>query len=262
MIDNDITVQFENAVRKALDDFKQKSEQQNFFQLQNVLLKKLHEKVKIIGYCDSETVKELSLQYDYFYRKLSESGRSYENIVGEKNLTDTYSAFEKFLFDCFCSIYTFFPKFLGDQVNINTSDLFIDENIELCKKNIVESKVKNFIQSNNIMQILKGFKKEFAIKDIETCVSEDEKNILYEISLVRNLVIHNNSMVNRIHIEQVRKFFKNKVRYPFDEGDTVLKKLEDLVQDIKEISTRVCEKIANAIINDSKRLEKYHEEKA
>ncbi len=260
MSDKDIT-RFENAVKKALGDFKQRLEQQELFRIQTELLKNLHEQVKKTEYCRSEEITILSLKYEEFYNQLNESGRSYENIVGEKNLTDTYSAFEKFLFDCFCSIYTFFPKFLGDQVNINTSDLFIDENIELCKKNIIESKVKNFIQSNNIMQILKGFKKEFAIKDIETCVSEDEKNILYEISLVRNLVIHNNSMVNRIHIEQVRKFFKNKVRYPFDEGDTVLKKLEDLVQDIKEISTRVCEKTANALINDSRRLEKHHENK-
>jgi len=261
-MNEDIRVQFENAVRKALGDFKQRLEQQRFFQMQNSLLKELHEKVKITGYCDSETVKELSLEYDYFYSRLSESGRSYENIVEEKNLTDTYSAFEKFLFDCFCSIYAFFPKYLGNEVSINTSDLFIDENIELCKKNIIESKVKNLIQSNNIMEILKEFKK-FGIKDkeIETYVSKDEKHILYEISLVRNIVIHNNSIVNRIYMEQIRKFFKGRPRYPFDEGDTVLERLEDLVQDLKDISTRVCEKIANAIINDSRRLEKHHETK-
>ncbi|OQX28294.1 MAG: hypothetical protein BWK80_00765 [Desulfobacteraceae bacterium IS3] len=261
MVDKDITVQFENAVRKALGDFKQRLEQQRFFQMQNNLLKKMYEEVRIIGYCDSETVKELSLEYEDFYWKLKGSGRSYENILEEKNLTDTYSAFEKFLFDCFCSIYAFFPKYLGNQVNINTSDLFIAENIELCKKNIIESKVKNFIQSNNIMEIINGFRKEFSIKNIESCVSEDEKNILCEISLIRNLVIHNNSIVNRIYIEQLKKFLKDKVKYQFDEGDTVLNKLEDLVQDIKDISTRVCEKIADAIINDSKRLEKYHETK-
>jgi len=225
-------------------------------------LKKLHEKVKEIEYCHSETVEELSLEYEDFYRKLRESGRSYENIVEEKNLIDTYSAFEKFLFDCFCSIYVFFPKYLGNQVNINTSDLFINENIELCKKNIIELKVKNFIQSNNIMDVLNGFRKEFSVKTIENCVSEEEKNILCEIFLVRNLVIHNNGIVNRIHIEQLEKFLKGKIKYEFAENDIVFSKLEDLVQDIKGTSTKLCEKISNAIINDSKRLEKYHEEKA
>ncbi|MDM8526058.1 hypothetical protein QUF80_22010, partial [Desulfococcaceae bacterium HSG8] len=115
MINRDIAIRFENAIRKALDDFKQRLEQQRFFQVQNNLLKKLHEEVRKIGYCHSKTVEELSLEYEDFYRKSRESGRSYENIVEEKNLIDTYSAFEKFLFDCFCSIYAFFPKYLGSQ---------------------------------------------------------------------------------------------------------------------------------------------------
>lgn len=260
-MNDNIVVQFENAVRKALDDFKQRVEQQRLFKMQNNLLKRLHEEVKIIGYCDSEMIEDLSFEYDLNYNKLRESGRTYEHIIQEKSLVDTYSAFEKFLFDCFCSIYDIFPKYLGNQITVNTADLFISENIELCKKNIIESKVKNLIQSNNIMEILNGFKKDFSIKNIESCVSDEEKNILYEISLVRNIVIHNNSMVNRIYMEQIRKFFKGGPRYPFDEEDTVLEKLEDLVQDLKDISTRVCEKIANALINDSRRLKEYHENK-
>jgi len=74
MSDKDIAIQFENAVRKALGDFKQKleqqrffqiqnnllkklyEEQQHFFQIQNNLLKKLYEEVKISGYCHSKTV--------------------------------------------------------------------------------------------------------------------------------------------------------------------------------------------------------------
>jgi len=262
MIKQDITVQFENAVRKALSDFKQRLEQQRFFQVQNNLLKKLHEEVKIIGYCNSRIIEELSLKYEDFYIKLSETGRSYENIVEEKNLIDTYSAFEKFLFDCFCAIYTFFPKYIGDKVSVNISDLFINENIELCKKNIIELKVKNFIQSNNIMEILNGFRKEFSIKTVEDSVSGDERNILYEISLVRNLIIHNNSIVNRVYKDQIKKLPQDKVKYQFNEGDTVLDNLEYLVQDIKDTATKVCEKIADAIINDSKRLEKYHKEKS
>jgi len=261
MINKDITVQFENAVKNTLSAFKQRIEQQRFFQLQNNLLKKLHEEVKIIGYCNSRTVEELSLKYEDLYRQLSESGRSYENIVEEKNLIDTYSAFEKFLFDCFCAIYTFFPKYIGDKVSVNISDLFIDENIELCKKNIIELKVKNFIQSNNIIDILNGFRKEFSLKTIKDAVSEDERNILYEISLIRNLIIHNNSIVNRVYKEQIKKLPQDKVKYQFNEGDTVLDKLEYIVQDIKDTATKVCEKIADSIIDESGRLEKYHERK-
>ncbi|MDU9049053.1 MAG: hypothetical protein Q3M30_09385 [Candidatus Electrothrix sp. Rat3] len=256
-----IISKFENEIRRAANDFKQRLEQQRFFQVQNKLLKKLHEEVKIIGYCNSKEIRELSLEYEDFYRKLSESGRTYENIVEEKNLIDTYSAFEKFLFDCFYSIYDCFPKFLGDKVSVNIYDLFIDENVLLCKKNIIELKVKNLIQSNNIITILSEFKKGFSIKTIDDCISDNEKNILCELSLVRNLVIHNNGVVNRIHIEQIKKFLKENVKYSFREGETVFNKLGDLVQDLKDISTVTCERLTDAIIDDSIRLQKYHEDK-
>ncbi len=198
MLDKDITIQFEDAIRRALSDFNLRIEQQRSFQIQNILLKKLHEELREIEYCHYPKIKDLSLEYEDFYKKLSETGRSYENIVQEKNLIDTYSAFEKFLFDCFCSIYSFFPKYLGEQKPINISDLFIDENIELCKKNIIESEVKDFIQRSNIVQLLDGFKKKFDIKAL--LISEDDMNVLYEISLIRNLLIHSNGIVNRIYI--------------------------------------------------------------
>jgi len=257
MISDNITVQFENAITKALSDFKQRLEQQRSFQVQNHLLKKLHEEIKMIEYCDSQKIEDLSLEYENFHKELSESGRSYENIVEEKNLVDAYSAFEKFLSDCFYSIYLFFPKYLGDKtITVSIHDLFIDSDIELCKKNIIESKVKSFIQANDIKKIVGEFKKTYKV---DVSISQDDIDILYEISLIRNLIIHNNSIVNRVYIEQVKKFLKNKAKYEFHEGETVLGKLENLAQDMKDISTKVCEKIADAIISDSNRLKNHHD---
>ena len=258
MIDN-ITVQFENAITRALSDFKQRLEQQRSFQFQNRLLKKLHEEIKRVGYCNSQRIKILSSNYENFHKKLSESGRSYENIVEEKNLVDAYSAFEKFLSDCFYSIYLFFPKYLGEKITVSTHDLFIGGNIELCKKNIIELEVKSFIQANHIIEIVSRFNKKFSIKKVEASISKDDINILYEISLIRNLITHNHSIVNRVYIEQVKKFLKDKAKYEFHEGETVLGKLENLTQDMKDISTKVCEKIADAIISDSNRLKNHHE---
>jgi len=259
MMSDNITDQFESAIRKALSYFEQRLEQQDSFQIQNNLLKELQQKVKKWGYCNSQEIKDLSLEYENFHKTLSESGRSYENIVEEKNLVDTYSAFEKFLSDCFYSIYLFFPKYLGEKITVSTHDLFIGGDIELCKKNIIELEVKSFIQANHIIEIVSSFKKKFSIKKIESSISKDDLNILYEISLIRNLITHNNSIVNRVYIEQVKNFLKNKAKYEFHEGETVLGKLENLTQDMKDISTKVCEKIAEAIINDSNRLKNHHE---
>lgn len=260
MIRNDSRlIQFENAIRNALAQFKQRLEQQRSFQIQNMLLKQLNEAVKWIKYCGYKEVESLSLEYEKFYKELSESGRTYENIADEKSLVDVYSAFEKFLFDCFCCLYTYFPKYLGTEVKVRISDLFVDENIELCKRNIIELNVKSFIQSSNIMDVIKGFDKKFSIKIIFSEEEENDMDRLYEISLIRNLIIHSNSIVNRIYKEQINKFLGDeKVRYPFAVGDTVLSRLPDIVDEIKELSSRVCEKIADTITNDSKRLENHH----
>ncbi|MCK5718436.1 MAG: hypothetical protein KAH84_00650 [Thiomargarita sp.] len=172
-------VQFENSIKKALANFNIKLEQQRLFQIQNNLLKNLQKEVKNCAYCNSLKIENLSLEYESFYNDLKESGRSYENIVNEKNLVDTYSAFEKFLFDCFYCLYYSFPKFLGDKININTADLFIDEDIELCKRDVIELKVKSFIQAKNIKDIMTEFSKIFKIgskqENISTILREENR---------------------------------------------------------------------------------------
>jgi len=248
------TIQFENAIMKALDDFKRKLEQQRLFQVQNILLKELQKNVKNLKYCHSQEIENLSTEYETFYNASKGSGRSYEDIFNEKNLVDTYSAFEKFLFDCFYCIYSFFPKFLGSQINVSTSDLFVDENVELCKKNVIESKVTKLIQPKNIKDVINEFDRQFKIK----IALENEKNILYEISKIRNIIIHNNSTINKIYLEEIRKNLKGKEKYQFNEEDNILEILENLIQELKDVSTKVCEKIANAIVKNSKYLENYH----
>lgn len=256
--ENDLE-QFKNAITQALNEFNHRLKQQRLFQIQNTLLKKLHQEIVKIDHANSNDIRDLSKEYEIFYTQLNETGRSYENIVAEKNLVDTYSAFEKFLFDCFYSIYEFFPKFLGNDVKVNTIDFFIDGNIDICKKNIIELNVKSFIQANNIILIMDGFKKQFDMKDIN--ISKDDGNLLYEISLVRNLIIHNNSVVNRTYKESINKLLKNNEKYIFNEKDTVLPMLEYLVEDIKELSGRVGNQIVDAILNDAVRLYQYHENK-
>jgi hypothetical protein len=256
--ENDLE-QFKSSITQALNEFNHRLKQQRLFQIQNTLLKRLHQEIIKIDHASSNDIRDLSKEYEIFYTQLNETGRSYENIVSEKNLVDTYSAFEKFLFDCFYSIYEFFPKFLGNDVKVNTIDFFIDGNIDICKKNIIELNVKSFIQTNNIILIIDGFKKQFDIKNIT--IPKDDINLLYEISLIRNLIIHNNSVVNRTYKECINKFINNKEKYTFDERETVLPMLENLVEDIKELSGKIGNQIVDAILNDAERLYQYHENK-
>lgn len=266
-MNNNTVEDFENAINIALNQFERRLEQQQLFQVQNNLLKELQKEISSVDFCNSEDIKNLSEQYQSFNTQLKEPGRTYENIVDEKAVVDTYSAFEKFLFDCFCAIYTFFPKFLGSkdkdtnkmkiQLNFDIHDLFIERDIEIIRKNIIELKVKSIIQSGNIKEILEGFEKIFNIKDMKDVISNDDRDHLHEISLIRNLIVHNNSVVNRVHIEKIKQF-KILTKYPFNEGDTILKELPSLVENIKEISTKICLNITGIIISDNRRLEESH----
>lgn len=247
---------FENAIEKAFADFERSLKQQELFQVQTKFLKEIQREAEKDEYLQSEQIKDISLTYKKFYEELKETGRSYENIIAEKSLVDTYSAFEKFLFDCFYSIYEFHPKNLGKTVNVSTIDLLIDRDFELCRKNVIESKVKAIIQSNNINEIIGEFKKSFKINSIEKEISVDDQGLLYEVSLVRNLVIHNNGTVNRIYKESIKRIENPK--YCFNEGDAILPQLDNLVDDAKETVTRVGEKIKKAIIDDANRLNIHH----
>jgi hypothetical protein len=248
---------FENAIEKAFADFDRRLKQQELFQVQNKVLTEIQGEVVKADYYQSEQMKNISISYKEFYEQLKGTGRSYENIIAEKSLVDTYSAFEKFLSDCFYAIYEFYPKYLGELIQVNTVDLLVDSDIELCKKNVIESKVRGIIQPNNINAIIDEFKKSFNINKID--ISDDDKSLLYEVSLVRNLVIHNNSIVNRIYKEAVKKIKHPK--YDFIEGDTVLYQLDAVLDDAKNIAIRVSEKIKKEIIDDASRLNQHHSNK-
>ncbi|MDD5320450.1 MAG: hypothetical protein PHD43_07525 [Methylococcales bacterium] len=248
---------FENAIEKAFADFDRRLKQQELFQVQTKVLTEIQSEVVKADYYQSEQMKNISISYKEFYEQLKGTGRSYENIIAEKSLVDTYSAFEKFLSDCFYAIYEFYPKYLGELIQVNTVDFLVDSDIELCKKNVIESKVRSIIQPNNISVIIDEFKKSFNVNKID--ISDDDKSLLYEVSLVRNLVIHNNSIVNRIYKETVKKI-KNP-KYDFTEGDTVLYQLDAVLDDAKNTVTRVSEKIKKSIIDDASRLNHHHSNK-
>ena len=62
------TIQFNQAITKALTDFKYRLEQQRSFQIQHTLLRKLYEEIKKTNYCNSKMIEDLSLEYENFGR--------------------------------------------------------------------------------------------------------------------------------------------------------------------------------------------------
>ena len=125
----------------------------------------------------------------------------------------------------------------------------------ICKKNTIESTAKGIIQANNIKETINNLKKKF---DMKALYDENELWLLYEILLVRNLVIHNNSIVNRVYKESVKKM-RLEPKYNFIEGETVFNHLNSVVDDMKSLSSKLSKQIANNIVNDSRRLYESHE---
>lgn len=256
-----IEQQFNALINKAHQDFKKRLEQQRLFQTQDILLKELHKKIKENNYCSSTEMKFLSDQYEIFKNQQKETGRSYNDIIQEKNLVDVYSSFEKFLFDCFYAIYTCFPKFLGETVsNISIVDIFLNEDIELCRKNIIEFQIKSLIQSKNIKEILNTFgNKPFHIKHLDK-IEEYKRNKLYEISLIRNLIIHNHGIVNNVHLKLLKKSLsETEIKYQFTIGDSVLTNISIILEDAKNITVQLSQSLTNIIIENTVYLNQRHQ---
>ncbi|MFZ2726525.1 MAG: hypothetical protein WAX77_09765 [Methylococcaceae bacterium] len=247
---------FKNAIEQVFTDFENRLKQQELFQIQTELLRQVQNEIEIAGYCQLESVKNISLTYKEFYNQLKESGRSYENIIAEKSLVDTYSAFEIFLSDCLYMLYKFHPKFLGKTVKVDTTYLLITKDTSLCEKYVIEHEVKGIIQSNNIMKILNIFKQE----PFKLSLGISGENIfwLYEISLIRNLIVHSKSIVNSIYINSIKEITP---KYSFQENHDIFSQLNSVVADAKTPITIVSEQIKVALIHDAQRLYTYHSTK-
>lgn len=246
---NDTVAKFESAIHQSFLDFKIRLDQQRLFLIQENLLRTIYKEVSVNGH---ENTKELVDQYKLFNVKLIELGKTNDDLINEKIIIDTYSSFERFLADCYSIIYGFFPKYIGSEANVGVIDLFFEE-IDVCQRNVIEAKVKSIVQSNNISDNIKDLNKKFKIK-ME--INSDDVNHMHEISLIRNLIIHNNSRVNRIHINQMKRL--PNPRYVMKEDELVCSKLEEIASSVKEISFGICDIVKNAILDDSIRLYRHH----
>jgi len=258
-MNHDLETIFKSKISQAREEFSLRLEQQRLFLIQNTLLKRLHREVQANEHCDSTPIENLSIGYDEAYRQLSETGKTYENMLAEKVVVDTYSSLEKFLFDCFFIVYSCFPKFLGENKSVSIAELFINDDIERCKKHIIEQEVKSIIQSNHVIDTLKSFIKKFKMKTIKELSEGEEARILLEISWVRNIIIHNNGEINQIYIQDVNKKLDGNSKYDFSLGDSVVEKIDRVVVDVKTISEKLCENLENLLISDFSRLKNYHD---
>lgn len=129
---------------------------------------------------------------------------SYFDILLEKQYIDSYQNLEYFIFDTLYSIYYNFPQFLKDKdskINTNIEKIFQDNfDIEITRRNILEEKIQSKMRVN-IIELINFIEKKFQLK----IISLINKKALFIISQNRNIIIHNNGIINNQYIQNLNK---------------------------------------------------------
>lgn len=158
----------------------------------------------------------------------------FQNIITEKAFIDYYQSFEDFIFKCFCSVYKLFPKFLLDKQNdnlkVNFNNIFENDEVEICREAIIEGRIID-IMHDPIDKIIDKFFL-FGLK----INLEETINGLRLISLKRNLLEHNNGIINNEFLNKIQKI---KVGYNYKKGNRLFISEKELKKEFKLIQESV-----------------------
>ncbi len=247
----DLTIIFKEKMRQAYLDFKLKMEQGSLFQIQERLAETI---ILVTKERNSFAENELLIAtYNENALNLSNTGKTYKNVLEEKIFTDGFRVFEEFLADIFTGIFEVFPFLLLGKEGKETREvivpfdyIFTSPNIEGCKALIVENRVKTYMQGDNISKIVDRFHSTF---NLTLTLTEDEKIECQRIALIRNIITHNNSVINDIYIFSIAKF---KIRNNFySVGDSILPHLESEINGLRATFESIAQKIVYDLITEN-----------
>src|SRR5690606_13475094 len=217
----EVEIEITNSLTKLYQKEKNLHEFLNFTLLSYVIsiyTTKNKEATNLIGSIDSSLIPD----FKKYKNNLSESQRDFRDYLNEYVYKLHYQTFEEFIFDIFATLLNHFPEFLKkDNIDLGYELIFEQSDINIIRKNIIEKRVKNYIQSNNLKYWLQKFKTVFGIniriqkQDIET---------LYLASRIRNLLTHNNGIVNHIFISELRK---ENIKTEYQIGNSLINNLKN-----------------------------------
>lgn len=234
------------------NNFSRKQEQNILFQVQTIFINKVFEKLNNNSFVNDESLENLVETYYDLKKKANNIGKSYKSILLEKVFTDEYRFFEELIHDAFYILYENFPKLLvvklNDEVKLQFNDIYLNEDInafhENFKVNFIEKKIMRDIQGNHIVNILGKFKTKFAIN---FNLSSDEKKEIYRLAQIRNIITHNDGIINNVYLTSLKKF---KITSKFQLGEQVGQYLEDEFKQEHEMLTKLAKRLVKCIIRD------------
>lgn len=193
-------------------------------------------------------------KYNYNKQKLNEYNKSLKLVSKEISYRTYYQNFEEFLHKILVTIYTYYPEFLkkdSDIITTNYDILFNAKNIQDLQGELIEKKAKELVQSNNIISLIKKFKQIFGI-DLK--LSNEELNLLFVTAQNRNILTHNNGVINSIYLNELRK---NKIESKYAYGDIFLDKISEELTIVENNISNIGEKIHKQIESKISQLENY-----
>lgn len=195
----------------------------------------------------NEVIRKMFTQFsDLFYTE----GDNFLNGSIEKCYINYYQAFEVFVGNIFKVIFWHFPIFLGQKQSIDTQELFMSENILVVRNKLIEDRVKELIQTNNIKQVIIKLKDIFGIKLNNL---KDDLDKLVIASHTRNLLIHNEGIVNNVFLKGL---VNNKIKLDYQAGDKILIS-EKMLRDYNEYYNKMIKLLFENVENQIEGITRY-----
>ena len=186
---------------------------------------------------------------------------SIEELIGKKVYVSIYQSFEYYLWEIFFEIFYNYPKFLyykaekdeDKNVHLNYIDLF-DQKAKLkeLKKTIISKKLKTILDSN-IKRSFENIEKKLSIK---IGITDDEFDRILQASRKRNVIVHNNNIVDKLYFELISKTNLGKKKIKI--GDKLIKEWDSEITELVNICININAKLHNCLKLKIKDIRKKH----
>ncbi|MBM6995994.1 hypothetical protein IM700_010085 [Paenibacillus sp. DXFW5] len=197
-----------------------------------------------------EALITLNNLHDIFF---AESEMFFKNSI-ERCYISYYQAYEVYVSNLMKIVFWFFPEFFNDKSNIDIKDIFNSDSILTVRNKLIDQKVKDTIQTNNISQLIKKFKDLFGV---EIKIAKENLDYLIVASNTRNLLIHNNGIVNNIYIQNLNS---SRISSSYHNGDKVIISEKDL-RDCNKFFNKIVEETNSSMVSQMEQIIKYSNSK-
>ncbi|TAE72525.1 MAG: hypothetical protein EAZ85_09530 [Bacteroidetes bacterium] len=249
---------FKAQISENQKNFDKKKELIDLFRLHKEISEKAFESINI---AENNDLLMLSNKYKGVNQQLKSRNKTYEQLHNEKVFVDIYSAFEKFLYDHLHTLYSLFPKicFVEDRLSVRFMDIFLSDSLENSQEYIIQETIKGIIQSNTIDKAIGTILDKIQIaKNKQDILSNDNRKLLLKFSKIRNLIIHNESLMNKIVLEELKKL---DIQHNFIEYQSVSEDLDDYISQIQVLFESISKKITNTLLDKTSQLVNYDKSK-